>query len=78
MIDINNPKYIADLRDAVASDQGQLIIEYLKNEQKQYDFENIMVEKRNNEEIGMDFKSFLEINKYFKSILSFFDELLKD
>ena len=78
MIDLNNDKYRKKLRDAVASDQGQLIIEYLKNEMMQYDFENIATENRENKEIGMDFKVYKNINTYFKSILSIFDNLLKD
>ncbi len=78
MIDINNEKYLEELRKAIASKQGQLIIEYLKKEKEKFDYENIITDNQNYSEIGQSLVVYKKINKYLKSILSFFDGQLKD
>ena len=75
--DLNNEKYLAKLRDAVASDEGQVIIEYLKLQAAKFDYEEIDV-KQKNELVGEDFKVFHKVNQFINGILSVFDNLLKD
>lgn len=69
MIDYNDDNYLQKLSKASNSPQGRIIIEYLREELKQFDYENIDTNKAF-EEIGRKYEVYKSINQYLKDILS--------
>ena len=75
MVDINNEEYLKKLHKAAASDDGQVIIEYLKHESEKFDYETL--EATTFENLGIAFEVCRSIKQYFKDVLSRFGETLK-
>lgn len=73
MVDINDDKYLKSLKKAASSDDGKLIIDYLKSEMEAHNYENIKLDVGFSE-IGMNYVVFRAINKYFKTVLSILDK----
>lgn len=75
MIDLNSDEYLQKLSKAAASEQGQIIIEFLKYEAKEFDYDNFKKEDfKDFSTLGMEFLVKYEINQYFKTVLSRLDK----
>lgn len=70
MIDINNHEHLDKLFDAVDSKEGQLILEYIKQELEKLDYGEID-EVQTNEIVGEEFKVIKKIKKFFNELLIF-------
>ena len=76
-MNIQNEDEFEKLKKAIASDEGQQIINYIKSESKQFDFKNLKSEGTF-EEIGRQFKVYQEINNFFNDLFSKFENWLNN
>jgi len=69
-IDTNDEEQLEKLNEAINSDEGQLILEYIKQELSELDYENID-DTLTNEQAGQEFKVIKKIKKFFNELLIF-------
>jgi hypothetical protein len=69
-IDSNDIEQLNKLQDAVNSDEGQLIINYIKQELAELDYTSIN-DDAPNEQVGQEFKVIKKIKEFFDELLIF-------
>jgi len=70
MIDINDDEQVANLKEAINSDEGQLIMEYFNQVLADQDFMEID-ESAPNEIVGQEFKVMKKIKQFLNELLIF-------
>jgi hypothetical protein len=73
MLDLNNDKDLKKLREAISSEEGQLIIDFIKHYFNELDFK-IIDKTQPMDEIGHRFLVIYEIKEKLNSLLELFDK----
>lgn len=76
-VDINDEEYLKKLRKAVASEEGQIVIDFIKSKVDEIKYDNIQEDRPDNE-VGQDFKVYKRINDFINGILGYFASLIKN
>lgn len=70
-IDLNNNEYIAKLKEAFASKDGQIIAEFLNFKLEQLEYESEVDVSAGDEEVGRQYRHIFKLKKFIKEILMF-------
>ena len=68
MIDLNNPDYLKKIGKAASSDDGKVIVEFLRNEYNKLRYEDIDIDLPP-EQLALEFKKMREVKEFIDTRL---------